>query len=88
LTSDVHAQEWKKSSKQLVQDLADYHGIKPKEIVHMLTSYQQKHPEQAPHIYRWMCGDDFWQMVCHSTNLLSTVMNSWAAAGLADACMC
>jgi len=70
----VHAQEWKKSSRQLVQDLADYHSMDAEEIVHMLASYQQKHPEQAPHIFRWMCGDDFWRLVCHSTTLLSTVV--------------
>ena len=79
LTYDVHAQEWQKYSKQLVQDVADYHGMEPKEIVCRVTVYQQKYPEQAPHIYRWMCGHGYWKVVCHSTNLLSTVMNPLGA---------
>ena len=86
-TYDVQAQAWQKSSKQLVQDVADYYGMEAKEVVYKVTGYQQKHPEQVPHIYTWICGDGYWQKVRHFTNLLSTVMNPWAAAGLADACM-
>ncbi len=62
-----------------MQDLADYHGMEAKEVVRRVTFYQQKHPEQAHHIYRWLCGNGYWRVVCHSTNLFSTVMNPLGA---------
>lgn len=73
------AQVWQDNSRLLVKDLADYHSMAPKEVVAALHQYKQAHPEQTPHMYRWMCGDSFWQMVCHLALMLTIVPHCTSA---------
>ena len=75
------AQVWQDNSRLLVKDLADYHSMAPKEVVTALNQYKEAHPEQAPHMYRWMCGESFWQMVCHLASMVMTCLNAVQPVG-------
>ena len=75
----VLVQVWQDNSRLLVKDLAGYHGMAPKEVVAALDQYKQAHPKHAPHMYRWMCGDSFWQLVRHLAIMLATVSHCSSA---------
>ncbi|KAL0049061.1 hypothetical protein WJX82_005216 [Trebouxia sp. C0006] len=49
------AKEWQKYSKQLVQDVADYHGMEPKEIVRRVQAFSQ---DQAWQLQRLLESDE------------------------------